>query len=169
MVRQSAPIINVMDAPALPPVEIPSPFKADKIIGVFMMVVAVISALVGVLAFYLESMFSFDRDAMDKAMQTPSPAGGMQIVKGGRVQPDVFPTDHVTSPITILGWVVIGIAVLQLAGGIGVFRGSRNGLVFGLVVAALGVLGGPFGMAIGVGAGLYAILRLWGNVGPKPA
>ena len=59
-------------------------------------------------------------------------------------------------------------AVLQLASGIGVFRSSRRGLIFALVIAVLSVFGGVFGMIGGVGIGLYVILRLWGNVSPRP-
>ena len=63
----------------------------------------------------------------------------------------------------LAGWVGILFAVLQMIGGIGLFRGTRSGLVFALVVAALSVFSGP-----GAAVGVYIILRLWGNVGPRP-
>jgi len=156
-----------METPASPPVVIPSDFKSDKIIGVIIMVLAGMSALFGVMAISMGSMFAPMDQKIDKAAMVPPAQGEPYVVQNGHIQS--FPTFHMASMFSIIGWVAVGMAVLQLASGIGVFKSSRKGLIFALAVAVLSVLGGVFGIIIGVAMGLYVILRLWGNVGPKPA
>ena len=151
--------MHIMEAPAPPPVMIPSDFKSDKIIGVIIMVLGGLSFLTGVIALFLGSMIAPAMHDMRAQMTKDAkhdPSASMPL----------FPFDTMFS---IMGWLAIAIAVLQIASGVGVFKSSKKGLIFALAVAVFSVFAGGFGTIIGVAIGLYTILRLWGNVGPRPA
>lgn len=150
--------MQIVEIPAPPLQTNPRSFKSDKIVGVVIMVLGALSFLWGILALLLGSMLAPGMNDMRQ-----------EVAKEAKHDPfsetPVLPWDTIFS---ITGVIVIVIAVLQIASGIGVFKSSKRGLIFALAIAGVSVFGGAAGIAVGVGIGLYAILRLWGNVGPPP-
>jgi len=142
-------------------------FKADKITGVIIMVVAALSALAGACQIWLGAMLGPVFQAFNSAAMASPAKGEPYVVQNGHVQS--LPTFQFATTLSALGWIFVGIAVLQLVSGIGVFKGIRKGLVLALVVAALSVLEGVLGIIFGLWVAVYVIRRLWRNVGPRPA
>ncbi|MHB8636185.1 MAG: hypothetical protein ACYC96_06910 [Fimbriimonadaceae bacterium] len=149
-----------MEAPgAPPPVMIPSDFKSDKIIGVIIMVLGGL--------FFLAGLFSV---AFGFLIAPATHDVRSKLAKDAQHDPSaIMPLIPMDTVFSIMGFVAIAIAILQIASGVGVFKSSKKGLIFALVIAVLSVFGGAFGIIFGVAIGLYTILRLWGNVGPRPA
>jgi len=149
-----------MEVPAPPPVMTAPPFMADRIIGIVIMAFAGLSFLGGL-------FFIFMGRFLGSAMDQMTREDAKQHLPTG--DPGFAPMTQQFSIFAIAGWIVLAVALLQLLSGIGVFRGSRKGMIFALILAAPSLAGGHVGSVLSVGIGLYVILRLWGNVGPKPA
>ena len=157
--------MEVVEVPPSPPIAIPSDFKSDRIVGILIIVVGGLFLCSGFYVIFLGNVLSTASDQM--ALQAVEAAKKTKVVQGPSTGLEEFPA-KMGSLMYWAGWIAIALALLQVASGIGVYRSSRKGLVFALVVAGLSLLGNGFGLVVGVGIGLYVILRLWGNVGPKP-
>ena len=128
--------------PAPPPVAISTEFMSDKVIGIVVMVLGGLSALGGIFAIALGSIMGQAERSMFRGRNP--------------VDAQSFPNMHIGSTLGIFGLLSIAIAVVQIAVGVGVFKSSRNGFIFALVIAVLSALGGVIGFIVGVAIGLYA-------------
>lgn len=147
---------------------IPQDFKADKIIGVIVMVFSGLTALGGLIVILMGYMVAGPtNNIVSQDAMAPRAKGEPDLLQNGPFQS--LPIFHLPAIFGAVGLIVVAIATLQLVAGIGVFKGSRNGLILGLVIAVLSTLSGGLGIMTGLALGLYVILRLWGNVGPRPA
>jgi hypothetical protein len=126
------------------------PFKADRVIGIIIMVLAALMAMC--LTIFASLVVGFFGAVVQSAPPGDFPAGG--------------PVPAAAAGMVVL--VICGVAALQMASGYGIYRGQRWGFWMAIVlnVIALGGKGG--GSALAIGILLYCILRLTGAIGPKP-
>ena len=128
-----------MDRPA-------SDFQADKIIGAIIAVLAVLMMLFSLLFLGVGGLIA------TAASQAKGPVG----------QNDPAPALF-SIPFVFIAFFGLAAGVFQLISGVLVYKSKRVGLILALAVGVL-----TSANVLGIGIALYAILRLWGNVGPRP-
>ncbi len=131
----------------------PPAFQADKVIGG---IIIGLSTL-GLIFILLASLF-VGAVASDMVKESAPPLG----MDGLNAAKPMVAAIGIGLVVTVVG---IG---LHIVSGVAIFRGKRAGFILALVLSALALLSGGIGLVMAVGVGLYSILRLWGNVGPRP-
>ncbi len=122
----------------------------------------------GVITAFLSSLMPHSQPVMpfppfSSTASTAGTAGGMEA------WPQFQGSRSAESAVNGLILLVFIAAFLQFVAGIAVYNSKKAGFMIALIFAAFGIfIGGQTSVAIVV-IGLYAILRLWGNVGPRVA
>ena len=99
-----------------------------------------------------------------KAEREHPSASGSQLVHNGHI--DGMPHESV---FQIIGLILCVFVLLHFISGYVLFGGRKGGFVFTLGLAtADAIFAGGFGIVVGLLMGVYAMLLMWGNLGPMP-
>lgn len=136
-------------------------FVADKVIGILIMVLSVCGVIGGVMVMAGMGMLAA---ATSQAAQQ-----GGQDAAGAAAAAGMFGMTG-----AILGFAIIAMCVVSIAVGFGIMKSAKWGFVLGSIWNGIGtvlnlVSFNVLGLLISGAILTYCILRMSGNVGPKPA
>jgi hypothetical protein len=97
---------------------------------------------------------------------------GMKDASGKEVSQQTLQTAGGIALIFGIVWLIA--CALSIIGAVGILKGLRWGFMLVFVMGIIGVLGSfvpfnPISLVFGLAGAIYCGLRLFGNVGPKPA
>lgn len=146
-----------------PPAPMPGDFIADKVIGIIMIIFATCGLFAGIMIMAGGGML------------------GSLIASEAAKQPNVSASDAQAAAglfglgFAFLGGLILVASIVSIINGIGIYKGAKWGFILGIVLNGINVLlnmsAGPVGFfsaAINIALLIYCVLRLTGNLGPRP-
>ena len=125
-----------------------APFMTDKIVGGLVMASAIGLVAIAMLILAIAS-------------NAPPPEVGRTLPTSG---PDAK-TQNLINAFLILGGVI---APAHFVSGLGVYQSKKWGFIAALILGVISMAGQGASLIIGAFVAIYSIVRLWGNVGPRP-
>lgn len=140
----------------------PEKFGGDLAVGIIIIVLNAIAACIGGLAIAGGGFLASQSDKLN--IRDPNTG---QAISGAAAQ-------TAGGVAIIFGIIMLLLSAVAIVGAVGVIKSARWGLMLTFVLGILGILFSvvpfnPIGLVICLFEAVYCGLRLFGNVGPRPA